>query len=228
MTQRSEVTGSSGPTRWDTTMTGPSWQAYVDRFGRAYERGDDLEGEARFVDALAPRGAAVLDAGCGTGRIAAALHRAGHRVLGVDRDAGQLAVGAQRYPGVPLLQLDLLDITPQALSDVGAPDSFDVVALPGNVLVFVAPGTERAVLAALTAVLAPAGRLVAGFATDRDYTLAAFDRDAVAVGLTLEHRFASWHLDPWPADPAAPAPGWAVSVLRRTHPTAVDRDGGHR
>ncbi|MBM9468304.1 methyltransferase domain-containing protein [Nakamurella sp. YIM 132084] len=121
MTQRSEVTGAAGPTRWDTTMTGPSWQAYVDRFGRAFERGDDLEGEARFVDALAPRGAAVLDAGCGTGRIAAALHRAGHRALGIDRDAGQLAVGRGRYPGVPLLELDLLDVTPAALRAAGPP-----------------------------------------------------------------------------------------------------------
>ncbi|MBM9468303.1 hypothetical protein JL106_13540 [Nakamurella sp. YIM 132084] len=98
-----------------------------------------------------------------------------------------------------------------------------MIALPGNVLVFQAPGTERAVLARLTAVLAAGGRLVAGFATDREYRLDDFDRDAAAAGLTLEHRFATWHLDPWPDDPG-PIPGWAVSVLRRTPPADV-QDG---
>ena len=42
----------------------------------------------------------------------------------------------------------------------------------------------------------PGGRIVAGFATDRDYAVADLDRDAAAVGLTVEHRFATWHLDP--------------------------------
>ena len=38
-------------------------------------RGDDIDGEARFVDALADRGAAILDAGCGVGRVAGRLAR---------------------------------------------------------------------------------------------------------------------------------------------------------
>ena len=63
------------------------WDFYVDRFAREYADGTDLEGEARFVDVLAPRAARVLDAGCGTGRITAALHRMGHFVIGADRDA---------------------------------------------------------------------------------------------------------------------------------------------
>ena len=70
------------PTRWELHTTGDRWQFYIDRFARMYAAGDDLEGEARFVDALAARGSAVLDAGCGTGRIAAALTRMGTRLSG--------------------------------------------------------------------------------------------------------------------------------------------------
>lgn len=191
-------------------MTGAAWDGYVARFDAAADAGDDLEGEARFVDALAPRRARVLDGGAGTGRVAAALTRMGHRALGVDRDAGLVAHARRRYPGVPYLAADLLDLDPVVLADEGFGDPFDVVTLPGNVLVFVAPGTERDVLAVAHGLLAPGGRLVAGFATDRPYDVAALDADLDAVGLVLEHRFATWHLDPW-SDGA----DWQVTVARR-------------
>ena len=67
------------PTRWEKTVTGDRWDFYVNRFAREFADGTDLEGEARFADVLAPRRARILDAGCGTGRIAGALHRMGHR-----------------------------------------------------------------------------------------------------------------------------------------------------
>jgi len=62
----------------------------------------------------------------------------------------------------------------------------------------------------LSDLLVPRGRIVTGFATDREYTVADLDRDAAETGLTVEHRFATWHLDPW-FDGA----DWAVTVLRR-------------
>jgi hypothetical protein len=46
-----------------------SW--YIERFRAMAAAGDDLGGEARFVDAMAPRGARILDAGCGPGRVGA-------------------------------------------------------------------------------------------------------------------------------------------------------------
>ncbi len=197
------------PTRWELTVVGEKWDWYVDRFDRQYAEGADLEGEARFVDMMAARGSTILDGGCGTGRIAAALHRMGHRVIGVDRDAGLIDIARRRYPGPPFLVSDLLDV-PSALASAEEPAEFDIIVLPGNVMVYLATGTERDVLEVLGGLLVPGGRLVTGFHTDRDYRVDSLDADATAVGLAVEHRFATWHLDPWTADA-----DWAVTVLRR-------------
>lgn len=191
-------------------MTGGRWDSYADRFAREYAEGADLEGEARFVDVLADRGSRVLDAGCGIGRTTAALHRMGHLAVGVDRDAGLVAIARDRYPDARYLTSDLLALTPAVLRAADAPDEFDVVVLAGNVMVYLAPGTEPDALRVLTALVVPGGRIVTGFATDREYTVAAFDADAAAAGLVAEHRFATWHLAPW-----TPDADWAVTILRR-------------
>lgn len=198
------------PTRWETESVDERWTAYRQRFAELVASGADLDGEARLLDAMLPRGAAVLDAGCGTGRVTDALHRRGHRVVGVDRDAGLVDAARQWYPASSYLVSDLLAVNPDMLAAAGAPTSFDLVALPGNVLVYVAPGTERAVLAVLSGLLRPRGRIVAGFATDRVYGVTGLDEDAAALGLTVEHRWATWDLEPWRADA-----DWCVTVLRR-------------
>lgn len=198
------------PTRWEKTVTGDRWDFYVRRFAREFADGTDLEGEARFADVLAPRRARILDAGCGTGRIAGALHRMGHQVVGADRDAGLVGIAVDRYPGPVFVAADLLSLNRHLLREAGGPDTFDVIVLAGNVLVYVAPGTERRVLQTLSGLLVAGGRIVAGFATDRAYTVADLDRDTASVGLTIEHRFATWHLDPW-----TEGADWAVTVLRR-------------
>ena len=198
------------PTRWEQTVTGDRWDFYVDRFAREFSDCTDLEGEARFIDVLAPRHARVLDGGCGTGRVTAALHRMGHHVVGADRDGGLVEIANGRYPGPPFVTADLLSLTPGILSAAGGPEIFDVIVLAGNVMVYLATGTEEDVLRTLRELLVPGGRIVTGFATDRDYTIEHFDRDATVNGLTVEHRFATWHLDPWFA-----GADWAVTVLRR-------------
>lgn len=207
--------GHPPPTRWEQTVTGDRWQVYADRFARHHAEGVDLSGEARFMDAMVPRCAAVLDAGCGTGRVAAALAAAGHRAVGVDKDAGLLEIARDRYPrdrypGVRYLECDLLALDAGVLQREGAESVFDAVVVAGNVLVYVAPGTERGVLAALLELTAPGGRIVTGFATDRDYRVADLDADAQALGLAREFRFATWHLDPYTEDS-----DWSVTVLRR-------------
>ena len=77
-------------------------------------------------------------------------------------------------------------------------------------MVFMTPGTERAALSNFAAHLVPGGVFVAGFATDRGYTVGQFDEDLAAVGLELEHRFSTWDLRPWHGDAK-----FAVSVARK-------------
>ncbi|WP_134323871.1 class I SAM-dependent methyltransferase [Cumulibacter soli] len=200
---------ASQPTRWDNELIahGSRWQAYVDRFTGLHDSGADTAGEARFIDAIADRSAAILDAGCGAGRVASALATAGHHVAGVDKDAGHIAVGRARYPGLPLLAHDLLTLTPSALGSARLPTSYDIIVLAGNVMVYLAPGTERDVLANLRTLLREGGRIVTGFATGRDYSVSTQDADAAAIELQLQHRFATWQLEPWREDA-----DWAVSV----------------
>jgi SAM-dependent methyltransferase len=190
-------------TRWFSEWSDADRAAYATRFTRLAAAGHDIDGEARFVDALAERRSRILDAGCGTGRVAAALAARGHDARGADVDASLIEAGREQHPGVPLEHRDLLDLVPED-------GPFDVIVGAGNVLVYVEPGTEGAVLAALASVLAPGGAAVFGFATDRDYTLDDLDHDAVDVGWVLEHRFATWQLGAWHDDA-----DWAVSVFRR-------------
>ena len=190
-------------TRWHTEWSESERAAYATRFARLAAAGQDIDGEARFVDALAERGSRILDAGCGTGRVAAALAVRGHDVLGADADGSLIEAGREQYPGLPLIHRNLLDLRAED-------GPFDVAVLAGNVIVYVEPGSEAAVLRALDGVVVPGGRVVLGFATDRDYTVAALSRDAAGLDWVLEHRFATWQLGPW-----HDAAEWAVTVYRR-------------
>ena len=79
------------PTRWE--LTGEGNRGYGQHFGAQVAQGVDVDGEARFVDALAPRGARILDIGSGMGRVSAALRARGHTVVATEPDpALKLAV----------------------------------------------------------------------------------------------------------------------------------------
>ncbi|MFF5056057.1 class I SAM-dependent methyltransferase [Micromonospora sp. NPDC000663] len=197
----------ANPTRW-ATDTGPEHsQWYIDRFRKLAAEGADLAGEARLVDALVAPGSRVLDAGSGTGRVGAALAQRGHTVVGVDADPALVKAARADYPGPHWLVADLAELDLPAL---GEAEPFDAAVLAGNVLAFVAVGTEPEVLRRLAGHLRADGVLAVGFGTERGYPLTAFDADAVAAGLRLEHRFATWDLRPWRDDA-----DFAVSVLRR-------------
>jgi len=189
--------------RWFTDHGDEHASWYIERFRTMAREGADLAGEARLLDAMLPRAARVLDAGSGTGRVAAAIADRGHTVVGVDVDPALVEAARADYPGPRYVVADLatLDLAPEP--------PFDAAVLAGNVLVFVAPGSERQVLARVAAHVRPDGLVVTGFATDRAYRVPAFDADCVAVGLVLEHRFATWDLRPWHDDAS-----WAVTVLR--------------
>ncbi|MFD6680339.1 MULTISPECIES: class I SAM-dependent methyltransferase [Micromonospora] len=197
----------ANPTRW-ATDTGPEHsQWYIDRFRKLAAEGADLAGEARLVDTLVAPGSRILDAGSGTGRVGAALAQRGHTVVGVDADPALVAAARADYPGPTWLVADLAELDLPAL---GETEPFDAAVLAGNVLAFVAVGTEPEVLRRVAGHLRPDGVLTVGFGTERGYPLTAFDADAVAAGLRVEHRFATWDLRPWRDD----AP-FAVTILRR-------------
>lgn len=144
--------------------------------------GDNPHGEADFVERYAP--STVLDAGCGTGRVGIELHRRGIDVVGVDLDAGFIDHARAKAPEVEWHHADLATV------DVGR--QFDVVVAAGNVMIFLAPGTEAAVLANLARHLGPGGRLISGFQVESADALRAFDRDATDAGLELAERYGTW------------------------------------
>jgi len=161
-----------------------------------------------MVDAMLPRAARVLDAGCGQGRVGAELAARGHRVTGVDADAELINAARVDHPGQRWIAADLTDLD---LSEHGDPEPFDAAVMAGNVMLFVAEGTEEQILRRMTAHLRPDGFAVIGFAAGRGYELPDFDRHAASAGLATEHRFATWDLRPWRSDSS-----FSVTVLRRS------------
>jgi SAM-dependent methyltransferase len=186
----------TGPTnRWLAATGGTRGPAYAERFRRLAERGEDVHGEARLLDGLLRREVAgparVLDAGCGTGRVALELARRGHHVVGLDIDESMLdeARAASRAAALEVRWLhgDLVD-----LAELVGERGFDLVAAPGNVLVYLTPGTEPDVVTALAEALRPGGLLVAGFALDRHVSRADYAGWCEAAGLEHVRTLASW------------------------------------
>jgi 2-polyprenyl-3-methyl-5-hydroxy-6-metoxy-1,4-benzoquinol methylase len=173
---------------------------YQQRFDALAERGVDVHGEASFVASMTP--ASVLDAGCGSGRVAIELARRGVEVVGVDADASMIATARARAPEITWVHEDL--------TAVDLDRRFDVVVMAGNVPLFTPPGTERALVTGCARHVAPGGALVAGFQLDRTYDLERYDADTAAAGLELAERFATWDRDPFVA-----GGDYAVSVHRR-------------
>ena len=198
-------------TRWVTEHGAGHAQWYIERFRRMAAEGVDLDGEARLLDAMLARGSRVLDAGCGPGRVGAGLAARGHVVVGVDADPELIEAARADHHGPTWLVADLAGLD---LAATGEREPFDAAVIAGNVMPFLAPGSEAAVLARIAAHLRDDGLVVVGFGLDRGYSLADFDTHSAAAGLLLEHRFATWDLRPWQDD----AP-FAVTVLRRPKTT---------
>jgi SAM-dependent methyltransferase len=186
--------------RWLEETGGGRGASYDEAFRALAASGADVHGEAALVAGLVPPGARVLDAGCGTGRVAVELARRGYDVVGVDNDASMLAV-ARRSPDVRWSDADL--------SALELDDRFDLVVAAGNVVVFLAEGTEHEVLRRLAAHLVPGGLLVSGWRTDR-MSAAEYDRLAAGAGLEPVDRWSTWDREPWRDDA-----DWCVRVHRR-------------
>ncbi|MDO4919842.1 bifunctional 2-polyprenyl-6-hydroxyphenol methylase/3-demethylubiquinol 3-O-methyltransferase UbiG [Kocuria sp.] len=167
-------------------------QWYVDRFRTMAARGEDIVGEARLVDAMAPRGARILDAGCGAGRLSGYLHTAGHTVVGVDVDPQLLEAAREDHPGPDYRVADLA-----TLPELSLGGAFDLIVCAGNVVTFLAESTRRDVLRGFRTHLAPGGRAVVGFGVGRGYPARDFLADAAAEGLAPQLTLGGWDLAPW-------------------------------
>lgn len=172
-------------------------QWYIERFRAMARAGDDLAGEARFVDAMAPRGARILDAGCGPGRLGGYLATVGHRVVGVDVDPALIEAAEQDYPGPRWLVGDLAELD---LPARGIAEPFDVIVSAGNVMAFLAPSTRIQVLSRLRAHVADDGRAAIGFGAGRDYEFDEFLNDAADAGFAPDLLLSTWDMRPFTDD----------------------------
>lgn len=186
------------------------WREQVDldeydaRWARMAVEGANPHGEADFVMRYEPT--RVLDAGCGTGRVALELAGRGVAVVGVDLDPDLLDRARAKAPSLTWIEADLA-----TMADLDLGGSFDVIVAAGNVIGFVAADRRAEVVAACAHHLAPGGRLVSGAQLRPGWPSAEqYDGWCTDAGLELEARYATWH-----GEPLGPTPDYAVSVHRR-------------
>ncbi len=186
--------------RWLQART-VSGDAYDATYERRAAAGEDVHGEAEFVQRFAPT--SVLDAGCGTGRVGRELARRGLDIVGVDIDPEMLDTARRKAPGVDWRLADL--------ATVDLSRSFDTIVMAGNVMIFLKPGTESIVVANMARHLQPHGSLIAGFQIMPDrLTVQRYDEIAANAGLALAERWSTWDRDAWDT-----SNDYAVSVHRR-------------
>jgi SAM-dependent methyltransferase len=173
---------------------------YDERWRWMAAAGANPHGEADFVFSYGPR--SVLDAGCGTGRVAIELARRGLSVIGADLDQDMISLARAKAPELTWVQADL--------SKLDLPTRFDAVVLAGNVIPFVASDRRAATVIACAQHLAPSGRLIAGFQLQAGWpTVADYDAWCEDAGLILEARYATWD-----HQPSTNTSTFAVSVHR--------------
>jgi predicted TPR repeat methyltransferase len=179
---------------------------YAARFDQIAAEGGNIHGEVDFLLPKIAAGARVLDAGCGTGRIAARLTDLGFEAVGVDVDEAMIEVARERRPDITWVVSDLVGLR----NDTG----FDAIIAAGNVIPFVDELPEAMV--SLAEGLTSGGLLVTGFGLDRDHlpvgapevALASYDAAAAAGGFELTERFGGWSQE-------TVNDGYVVSVHRR-------------
>lgn len=132
---------------------------------------------------------AVLDAGCGYGRVAQPLAEAGHRVLGIDLDPGLIADARRRARGLRLpLRYRVGDIRelPAANASQDA-----VLCLWSTFQHLLTRADQRRFLAEAARVLRPCGRLVLEMTDAGEPGLAA---RLVREGSGPQRRIVAWSL----------------------------------
>ena len=97
--------------RWQRSDA-PRGDDYDARWRSLAAAGQNVHGEADLVEALLREsgGTSVLDAGCGTGRVAIELAERGLAVTGVDADPGMLGAARAKAPRLSWIEADLAGV----------------------------------------------------------------------------------------------------------------------
>jgi len=77
-----------------------------------------------------PRGAVVVDLGCGGGQDAQVLRREGYRVVGMDLTAAFLRMAREAVPSLPLIRADMRELPFRAASFDGVWAAASLIHLP--------------------------------------------------------------------------------------------------
>lgn len=186
------------------------WLATRTRTGAEYDlpyllreqAGEDIHGEANLVEKLllesyppvhGKRPFSILDAGCGTGRMGIELHKRGFDVVGVDLDEVMLTQARAKAPEIAWHLADL--------STIQLEKQFDAIVMAGNVMIYVTPGSETAVLQNMASHLKEGGLLLAAFELSpkswTDLSLTNYEKLCAESGLNLLKRWATWDQDSW-------------------------------
>lgn len=188
------------------------WRRAIDldeydlRWETMAKRGDSIHGELDFVDFIVDGATVdVLDAGCGTGRLAIEAARRGHRPVGVDLDRDMIERARRKSSDIEWIHADLTSLELDR--------TFDVIVMAGNIPLFCGPRTQPMIVSALSRHLRRGGSLICGFSIEKHadaYTAIDFDRDALSAGLSLVMHFSTWD-----RHPARPDDEYAVVVYGR-------------
>ena len=188
----SNVPGSGVSARWIEWRRTVDLIKYDQRWDAMAARGDSIHGEADFVARLiGDRKVRLLDAGCGTGRLAIEMVKRGHQAVGADLDPDMIDRAATKAPHIDWHVADL--------SEMSLDNKFDVIVMAGNIPLFCAPNSQAAIIKSLSDHLEPGGYLISGFSLESRpaaYLRADYQRDALAAGLTEVAVYSTWDESP--------------------------------
>jgi len=133
-----------------------------DALGPSLVMGSPVEGDTEFYRQLAREtGGPILEVGCGSGRVAAALAGDGHEVVGVDLSAPMLRLAESRRESLPAAVAARLSFHLADLATLDLGRDFALIVTPARVFQFMlTSAAQRGALAALRTHLRPSGRLV--------------------------------------------------------------------
>lgn len=201
--------GAMVSARWVEWRRSVDLDKYDARWEAMAARGESVHGEADAVDRIVATMSIpvtrILDAGCGTGRLAIELAHRGYEPTGADLDPDMIERARRKAPRVPWHVADMANFVDET--------AFDLVVLAGNIPNFCAPGAQRAIVTNLASQLSPCGRLICGWSQEvraDAYHWPEFVDDGERAGLQLVGTWRNWE-----GDELAPDSDYAVVIMER-------------